>query len=69
MDRKPTTLVERVALMKTTLRVCALAAVAATLLPASAIAAPVTVNLRVEGPDSTLFEGPVTTDVRQFLVR
>lgn len=52
--------------MKTTLRACALAAVAATLLPASAIAAPVTVNLRVEGPDSTLFEGPVTTDVRSF---
>jgi len=29
-----------------------------------AAAAPVTVDLRIEGPDSTLFEGPVTTDVR-----
>src|SRR4051812_20654537 len=44
-------------------------ALAATVLlvPASvASAAPVTVNLRVEGPTSTLFEGPVTTDVRPF---
>ena len=31
---------------------------------APAAAAPVTVDLRIEGPDSTLFEGPVTTDVR-----
>jgi hypothetical protein len=29
-------------------------------------AAPVTVNVRVEGPTSTLFEAPVTTDVRTF---
>jgi hypothetical protein len=42
-------------------------AVLALLLSASiAAAAPVTVNLRVEGPSSTVFEGPVTTDVRPF---
>jgi hypothetical protein len=41
---------------------CAVAASA----PAGAHAAPVTVSLRVEGPTSTLFEGPVTTDVRPF---
>lgn len=33
---------------------------------ARALAAPVTVNLRIEGPTRTLFEGPVTTDVRPF---
>ena len=39
----------------------------ALLAPASvADAAPVTVNLRIEGPASTVFEGPVTTDVRPF---
>jgi hypothetical protein len=44
----------------------ALAALA-LLLPASvAAAAPVTVNLRIEGPSATVFEGPVTTDVRPF---
>jgi hypothetical protein len=44
----------------------ALAALA-LLVPASvAAAAPVTVNLRIEGPSSTVFESPVTTDVRQF---
>ena len=43
-------------------------AVAAVLLvsPAVAQAAPVTVQLRVEGPTTTVFEGPVTTDVRTF---
>jgi hypothetical protein len=42
-------------------------AVLALLVPASvASAAPVTVNLRIEGATSTLFEGPVTTDVRPF---
>ena len=43
-------------------------AVAAVLLvsPAVAQAAPVTVKLRVEGPTKTVFEGPVTTDVRTF---
>jgi hypothetical protein len=30
----------------------------------SAAAAPVTVNLRIEGSNSTIFEGPVTTDAR-----
>ncbi len=39
---------------------------AALLLPAPAGAAPVTVNLRIEGPTTTLFEGPVSTDVRPF---
>ena len=33
--------------------------------PAAASAAPVTVNLRVEGATSTIFEGPVVTDVHQ----
>ena len=32
----------------------------------STLAAPVTVDLRIEGPSRTLFEGPVTTDVRTF---
>ena len=32
----------------------------------AALAAPATVDLRIEGPDRTLFEGPVTTDVRPF---
>jgi hypothetical protein len=42
-------------------------AIVALLVPASvASAAPVTVNLRIEGPTSTVFEGPVTTDVRPF---
>jgi len=40
--------------------------VTATLLAAPAAAAPVTVDLRIEGPSGTLFEGPVTTDVRPF---
>jgi hypothetical protein len=41
--------------------------VIALLVPASvAAAAPVTVDLRIEGAASTLFEGPVTTDVRPF---
>ena len=33
---------------------------------APAYAAPVTVDLRIEGATQTLFEGPVTTDVRPF---
>jgi hypothetical protein len=42
-------------------------ALASLLVPVSvATAAPVTVDLRIEGPASTLFEGPVTTDVRPF---
>jgi len=44
----------------------ALAVMALLALAATAAAAPVTVNLRVEGPTSTVFEGPVTTDVRPF---
>jgi hypothetical protein len=41
--------------------------VVTALLPATAMAVePVTVNLRVEGPSKTLFEGPVSTGVRQF---
>lgn len=37
-----------------------------TLNAAPALAAPVTVDLRIEGATRTIFEGPVTTDVRQF---
>jgi hypothetical protein len=33
---------------------------------ASAHAAPVSAKLRIEGPTSTLYEGPLTTDVRPF---
>jgi hypothetical protein len=40
--------------------------VLALMVPASAGAAPVTVNVRVEGPTQTFFEGPVTTDVRDW---
>jgi hypothetical protein len=40
--------------------------VSATLLTAPAVGAPVSVDLRIEGPTRTLFEGPVTTDVRPF---
>ena len=43
-------------------------AVLALLVPASvAAAAPVTVNLRIEGATQTLFEGPVTTDAKAAL--
>ncbi|MBO9532320.1 MAG: hypothetical protein J7513_05010 [Solirubrobacteraceae bacterium] len=52
--------------MKNHLRLLAFTAAASALLPATAIAAPVTVTLRIEGPTSTIFEGPVTTDVRTF---
>jgi hypothetical protein len=38
----------------------------ALVVAASASADPVTVNLRIEGKTRTLFEGPVTTDVRPF---
>jgi hypothetical protein len=40
--------------------------VGAALLATPAAAAPVTVDLRIEGPSRTLFEDPVTTDVRPF---
>jgi hypothetical protein len=43
-----------------------LAAAALAVLAAPAAAAPITVQLRIEGPQQTLFEGPVTTDVRPF---
>jgi hypothetical protein len=39
---------------------------AAALAAPAAQAAPVTVDLRIEGPTRTLFEGAVTTDVRPF---
>ena len=42
----------------------AAAVVAATLVPGAATAAPVTVNVRIEGASSTIFEGPVTTDAK-----
>lgn len=38
----------------------------ALLVAAPAGASPVTVDLRIEGPSRTLFEAPVTTDVRTF---
>ena len=41
-----------------------LAAGLLALAAAPALAAPVTVDLRVEGANATLFEGPVTTDTR-----
>jgi hypothetical protein len=44
----------------------ALVVVLAVVAVPAARAAPVTVNLRIEGPTSTLFEGLVTTDVRTF---
>ena len=48
------------------LRIWASAALVALLACATAQAAPVTVNLRVEGSSSTIFEGPVTTDGKQI---
>lgn len=46
--------------------VSAAVAAAFLLVPAVAQAKPVTVNLRVEGPTATVFEGRVTTDARTF---
>jgi hypothetical protein len=43
-----------------------LAGLCCLLVSPSAQAAPVTVNLRIEGPTRTLFEDPVTVDVRTF---
>ena len=49
------------------LRIWACAALVVALLAcATAQAAPVTVNLRVEGSSSTIFEGPVTTDGKEI---
>lgn len=52
--------------MQLRLRIGVTAGLALLALPAAAAAAPVTVQLRIEGPQQTLFEGPVTTDVRAF---
>jgi hypothetical protein len=49
-----------------TLRIWAPAVLVALLVCATAQAAPVTVNLRVEGSSSTIFEAPVTTDGKQI---
>ncbi len=55
------------ALLSSTIRAAGvLAAGLLFLVPAGASAAPVTVDLRVEGRTRTLFEGRVTTDVRTF---
>lgn len=51
--------------MKSPIRaVLALSCTVAALVPVAAQAAPVTVNLRIEGKDRTLWEGPITTDGR-----
>ena len=49
-------------------QIVALALVLAALAAApAALAAPVTVNLRVEGKTATTFEGPVTTDAKTLI--
>jgi hypothetical protein len=50
---------DRIPLARSAACACALAALA---LPGAALAAPISVNLRVEGRDSTIFDAPVTTD-------
>jgi hypothetical protein len=50
---------DRIPLARSAACACALAALA---LPAAALAAPTSVNLRIEGRTSTLFDGPITTD-------
>ena len=47
-------------------RVLPVAACALAIAAPSALAAPVTIQLRVEGADRTLFYGPVTTDTHAF---
>jgi hypothetical protein len=47
-------------------KLAALVAALTMLVVATAAAAPVTLNLRVEGPTSTIYEGPLTTDVHQL---
>src|SRR3954447_11735512 len=59
-------LVERGGFMLHRLAGLALAVLALLVSASVAAAAPVTVNLRIEGPTATVFEGPVTTDVRPF---
>jgi hypothetical protein len=44
----------------------AAACASALVVPAAAVAAPVTVNLRIEGATQTVYEGPITTDARQI---
>src|SRR3954465_5878841 len=56
-----------VALMLHRLAGLALAVLALLAFAGTAAAAPVTVNLRVEGATRTLFEGPVTTDAKAAL--
>jgi hypothetical protein len=51
---------------RATLAVAALVVALCALATASAPAAPVTVNLRVEGKDATLIEQPVTTDAKNL---
>jgi hypothetical protein len=50
---------DRTPLARSAALACALTALA---LPSAALATPVSVNLRVEGRTTTLFDGPVTTD-------
>src|SRR4051812_36814340 len=68
-DHKPEALVEGVAhrmkLRRTTGLLAGLLSFG-LLAAGQAVAAPVTVQLRIEGASRTLFEGPVTTDVRPF---
>src|SRR3954470_14882070 len=64
-DRKAhNALVERGGFMLHRLAGLALAVLAVLVSASVALAAPVTVNLRVEGSAGTLFEGPVTTDTK-----
>ncbi len=66
-DHKPEALVERGGSLHLRFRSAGLAAGFLTLvLAAPAVAAPVTVTLRIEGPTRTLFEDPVSVDARTF---
>lgn len=47
------------------IRTLAVSALLALFACSGAFAAPITVNLRVEGAERTIYEGPVTTDVRE----
>ena len=51
------------------LRIWTLAVLLAVALPGAAHAAPVTVNLRIEGSNATLYEGPITSTTRQPAMR
>src|SRR5215212_6074255 len=63
---RPNALVERGGSVKLHRLAGLLAGLCCLLVSPSAQAAPVTVNLRIEGPTRTLFEDPVTVDVRTF---